>query len=638
VKLDSLAGVSDRARYLRLSLATAVGKRDDIIRISAFSPRPQEAAQIVNAVVRAYKNWHETHQRSSTADLLEGFTEELEQRSQQLRTKEAELLEFRQKHPEAAENGHRGIVVSDRLDQLRQELYIASLAGIQHEGVWRRLQQYKDDPARFRQYVRTRADLLSIGEDDGERDRLEAELRDNQLQLQRTLAGGTVQHSQVAFLQKRIDQIPEEIAELDRKYVQGQLALAEALADEAQKTDKQLKDMYQQELVNVQNLDGLAARYAFIMSERDTIQKLRDSLMERINNLDLNTPLEGLKINVLEVARPAAEPFAPKTSKIMGIALVAGLVIGSGLALVRDWRDQRVRSADEITAILGVPVLGAIPSMPRRRLVPPGKRLRFASGTRESEAYRAVRTALFYGTSREEATTILVTSPDPLDGKTTLVSNLGIAMAQAGQRTLILDADLRKPKQHRIFTGNGQTAGLTDLLVGTTTLEEAIRTTEVDGLEVLAGGQSIPNPSEILSSGTFADMLARLRERYDRILIDSPPVGVVTDAQVLASLSDLTLLVLRAEKSTRQVTQRARDALLTVGARVLGAIVNDVPRKKNNKYGHYNGYGYGYFHNRDTGSNGSERSATRRVLPAADTVACGEGTVHGSDARDDQNS
>jgi capsular exopolysaccharide synthesis family protein len=255
-------------------------------------------------------------------------------------------------------------------------------------------------------------------------------------------------------------------------------------------------------------------------------------------------------------------------------------------------------------------VLGAVPSMSKRGLVARGQRLRFACESRESEAYRAIRTALFFGTPREQAITILVTSPDRLEGKTTLVSNLGIAMAQAGQKTLILDADLRKPMQHRVFSMNGHGRGLTDVLTGTAALDEAIRTTEVRGLDVLAGGPSVPNPSELLSCRTFARVLEQLKQKYDRILVDSPPVGLLTDAQILATLCGLTLLVLRAEKSTRIFAQRARDALLTVGARLVGVVVNDVPRR-DARYSHYTLYGY---HCNDHGSNG-DRSTTRE-LPA----------------------
>jgi capsular exopolysaccharide synthesis family protein len=312
---------------------------------------------------------------------------------------------------------------------------------------------------------------------------------------------------------------------------------------------------------------------------------------------------------VLEKAMPAMKPSSPQAVKVTGIGLVLGLMAGAGLSLLRDWRDQRVRSQEEITAILGVPILGAIPSITRRAAAR-GQKLRFASNSRESEACRAIRTTLLYGMRRDQAAAILVTSPGPQEGKTLLVSNLAMALAQAGQRTLIVDADLRKPTKQRVFTMEGHGKGLVDVLAGTATLKEAIRPAETPGLDVLESGQSTSNPSELLSSQAFARLLEQLKGQYDHILIDSPPVGVVTDAQILATVCDSTLLVLRADESSRVLTQRAREALLAVGARVAGVVVNDVS-KRNTRYSYYSGYGHYHSHN---GSNG--RTATRKEVPA----------------------
>ena len=164
--------------------------------------------------------------------------------------------------------------------------------------------------------------------------------------------------------------------------------------------------------------------------------------------------------------------------------------------------------------------------------------------------------------------------------------------------------------QHRVFAKSGHDQGLTDVLGGRVTCEEAIRSTEVDGLDVLESGRYVSNPSELLNSRGFATLLEQLKGSYDRILVDSPPVGLVTDAQILAAHIDLTLVVLRAGRTTRIVTQRARDALLSVGARLAGAVVNDVS-KRNKRYSHYGVYGY---HEGYHGSNGHGK--TRAEVPA----------------------
>jgi len=223
-----------------------------------------------------------------------------------------------------------------------------------------------------------------------------------------------------------------------------------------------------------------------------------------------------------------------------------------------------------------------------------GQKVRIDSDSPVAEAYRTIRTAVFFGARNKEAKTILITSPAPADGKTTLVSNLAIAMAQAGQKTLILDGDFRKQMQHKIFEVNHRDVGLSSVLAGAKTLDEVTKPTGVTRLELLSCGLSMPNPSEVLNSKRFADVLEILSDKYDRIIVDAPPVMPVTDAQILAAICDVTLLVLRAEKSTRKISQQARDGLLSVGANILGALVNDVPKR--GSYGYYSSYGYKYGH------------------------------------------
>jgi succinoglycan biosynthesis transport protein ExoP len=165
-------------------------------------------------------------------------------------------------------------------------------------------------------------------------------------------------------------------------------------------------------------------------------------------------------------------------------------------------------------------------------------------------------------------------------------------MAQAEQKTLIIDADFRKPRQHEVF-GLSDKTGLTSVLAGRDTLDSCLTKTDIHNLTVLTAGPEVPNPSEMLNSAAFAKLLDELKGRFDRIFIDTPPVMPVTDARILSAICDKTLLVLRAEKSTRKASQQARDGLQHVGANILGVIVNDVS-KSSSRYGYYSGYGYGY--------------------------------------------
>jgi capsular exopolysaccharide synthesis family protein len=348
-----------------------------------------------------------------------------------------------------------------------------------------------------------------------------------------------------------------------------------------------------------------------LQSEWDQTKRLCDILDDRIKELNVTEDVGALNISILEVARAEDEPSEPRKARIMAIALVMGLMLGGGMSLARDLMDQRLRSAEEISAVLDIPILGVVPSMPKKlSIAGRGQRVHKDSDSPVAEAYRTIRTAVFFGAPKDEAKTILVTSPAPGDGKSTLTSNLAIAMAQAGRKVLILDADFRKPMQHRIFNVNHNNVGLSNIIAGITASDEAIRPTEIEGLELLPCGRSVPNPSEMLNSDSFAQLLEILSDRYDRLIIDAPPIMPVTDAQILAAICDITLLVLRADKSTRKTSQQARDGLLSVGANILGALVNDVAKKS--RYGYYSGYGYGYGYGRKKKA-GDRESVVRTV-------------------------
>ena len=607
------------------NLSATVSKNADIINVSASAPDPNHAAIVVNAVVQAHKRWLRLNRRLSAAELLGYLNSELRKRTDEFNSLFRQKVALEKRNPQFVE-GTRGGMILQRLDLLRQELAGARLEATDRASYLAGLQQYvvdanlsdvnapdpnRIDLDRFRMYVSSR---FAATVPDTELSRLKQELYVIQSEME-TIAAGTerrldVQRLDLARLQSRQQQLEARIRESEQAFIQNHLSLAKTLADEAKAREKRLEDNYNSELAAIEELGGEESQYALVLSQCNMLESLCNSLIEQIKNVSPDTGLDNLKVHVIEPAVAVATPSWPEKKRVFGIGLVLGLMLGGGLAFVRDTRDHRIRSADEITAILGVPVLGAVPSISRRRLVGHGRQSLHAPGAPQSESFRAIRTALLFGASREQAKTILITSPGTLEGKTTLVSNLGIVMAQAGQRTLIIDADLRKPMQHRIFTKDGHDHGLTDMLDGRVTSEEAIRPTDVDGLDVLESGGRASNPSELLNSKGFATLLEQLEGSYDRILVDSPPVGMVTDAQILAAHIDLTLMVLRAGRTTRTVTQQARDALLSVEARLAGAVVNDVP-KRNKRYSHYGVYGY-----RDGYRSSNNNVKASKALPA----------------------
>ncbi|MHC4167160.1 MAG: GumC family protein [Planctomycetota bacterium] len=589
----TLAAVDNSIAYLKKKLDVRVGKKDDIISVSFNSPYPAEAAQLVNEVVDSYITYHATRKRSTSAEVLKILQSEKARRSKELTDKLTAMLNFKKENESLALEGSRGNIVITRLERLSQELTEAQLATIQAKSDFEAIEEMVSDPGKVKQFIEAR----QAGDIRLSADNAKAVLRSKLDQLDRRRADRRRQlksgHPAVMALETEIAHVEQQIADLDAEFARARLAVAEQQYTSAKQREDQIARYYDEQRKQALDLNEQLAQYTILQSDWEQTRRLCEILDERIKELNVTEDVGALNISVLEVARAADKPSEPQRATCMAKALMAGFMLGVGLTLIRDWRDHRLRSAEDISAVLDLPILGVVPSMSRRlSIVDRGQKVNKDSDSPVAEAYRTIRTAVFFGAREDEARTILVTSPAPADGKTTLVSNLAIAMAQAGQKTLILDGDFRKPMQHRIFELNNRDVGLSSVLAGAMTLDEVIRPTGIRGLELLSCGLSLSNPSEALNSKRFADALEILSDRYDRIIVDAPPVMPVTDAQILAAICDVTLLVLRAEKSTRKTSQQARDGLLSVGANILGALVNDVPKK--GSYGYYSSYGYKY--------------------------------------------
>lgn len=605
-RMRTFATVDNPAAYLKLNLTARVGRRDDIINVSFDSPYPTEAARLVNGIVQAYITYQATHKRSTSAEVLRILQRESADRLEELSAKRQAMADFKRENEALAFDSDGGNIVMERLNTLSTELTAAQLATIESESAYEHAREMLKDPVKLKQFVEMqRVRRVSIPTNDQYQE-LNAKLHEFELRLANRLREVNANHPAVKALEVETANLQAQLDALDTEFAQAHLALAEQDYLTAKNKEDKIAKQYADQCREALELSRQVDQYEVLRLDWEQTKTLCDTISNRIRELSVTENSGALNTSILEVARPADKPSKPQKSRVLAIALMLGLLVGGGLAVLRGWMDQRLRSAEEIGAVLGTPVLGVVPSMPRRLgMVRRGQKVHQDSGSPEAEAYRTIRTATFYGIPKDEAKRILVTSPTPGDGKTTLVSNLAIAMAQAGQRTLIIDADLRAPTQHKIFEMSHRKLGLSSVIAGQTTIEEAIRPSGIPGLDLLLAGPRVANPSEILNSDSFAQLLDVLTSKYDRIIVDSPPVMSVTDAQIVATACDVSLLVLRAEKSTRSVSLQARDALFSVGANLLGAVVNGV--KKKGRYGSYGVYG------RRHGVYGQTRERTART-------------------------
>ncbi|MBI1852919.1 MAG: polysaccharide biosynthesis tyrosine autokinase [Planctomycetes bacterium] len=323
---------------------------------------------------------------------------------------------------------------------------------------------------------------------------------------------------------------------------------------------------------------------------------LFDKVYQRYNELlvlkSKNTQPNNVRIEYS--AEVPQRPERPKKALNLALAVLVGLLGGVGLAFFFEYIDDTIKSREDVDRYLRLPPLGFVPSMGNARKGPSGTRdlvTQTDPKSIASEAYRGIRTGLAFGTPGEGKKTILVTSSSPREGKTTTAINIAVTMAQSGQKTLLIDSDLRRPRIHKTF-GLDNAVGLTSLFIGDSPLEQVIRPTDVENLFVLSSGPIPPNPSEILGSDMMRDVLASCRGAFDKIVLDSPPIIAVTDACILARMADATLLVVSAHNTRKKIAAQGLDLLRNLGVNITGVVVNNMKTGKRGYY--YSNYYYQY--------------------------------------------
>ena len=355
------------------------------------------------------------------------------------------------------------------------------------------------------------------------------------------------------------------------------------------------------------DLNTMGLEYSKLTRDLGTMKATYEALLKRQTEADLSTLLEANFVRWFEQARVPKLAVRPSVPKNAALGLLAGLLLGVLIVAGGVLLDNTVHGQADVETILRMPFLGIFPrvadNLPRRGRK---KKERLFSRERDlfvlknpksaaAECARSVRTNLMFMATTRPLRRLLLTSARPAEGKTTTAVALSVAMAQAGNRVLLLDSDLRKPRLHRAFGVSGE-EGLTSVFVGRD-IDEVIKRTEMPGLDILPCGPLPPNPAELLHSEKFIAVLDMLSERYDRVLLDSPPVGAVTDASILSQLVDGTVLVVQAHETPKEAARRAGQQLRDVGAHIAGVILNDYDVQVGDygyqHYYYYRGYGYG---------------------------------------------
>lgn len=618
--LQTFNDVHNLVAYLKRNVTSVVGKKDDILRVSFKSPYPAEAAQITNAIVDSYVTFHATRKRSTSSEVLKILQQEKSKRSVELSQKLHTLTEFKKENEALAFQSDQSNILLDRMRMLSASLHEAELYALECESAFELAQQVQGDIHGIGQFSKLHHPSQGNPEDDILVQRW-AELKAYQAKRTNHLREMTEDHPAILALDTEIERLQKEIKSQAEEVAQKRLKEIEQIYRVARIKKERLERDFQDQRNQVVALNGLMAQYMLLQSEYEQTKRLCDILDDRIRELNVTEDVGALNITILEVAQPSIEPSEPDKRRIMATSMFLGFMVGCGLAFLRNLADHRIRSIDEISQLTGATLLGTVPAMPKKlALSERGQKVLVDGQSSSAEAFRTIRTAIFFSIPQNEAQTIHITSSMAGEGKSTLASNIAIAMAQSGQRVLLIDADFRRPMLHKIF-GLANDSGLSSVLARVDKPSHAIVHGPIEGLDILFCGPEAPNPAELLNSHIFKRFLDKLKHYYHRIIIDSPPLGPVADSAILSAICDVTILVVRSELARRRPLIQSSETLNKVGGRVLGCVVNDV--QKHSRYGYYYGYGaYGKYYNsyNHDGGNGKRENGRKRRIYSEKTT------------------
>ncbi|MEO8180400.1 MAG: polysaccharide biosynthesis tyrosine autokinase [Deltaproteobacteria bacterium] len=594
------ASIERVAQRLRGQLSVEPIRESRLVTISYSDPNPERARQILATLVSVYVDRNIDTALDSTNTAAEWLRGQVDNLKQELEGNELALNEYKK------DNRILSVSLDDQNNMLRQEMQQLSQAltavRVRRTEVAAQAEEIASlGQARGSAGMPVSA-LLTVSSLKNLRDMLDAAVSERDALIG---SGRGEMHPLVASASARVraaeDAVQQEIQNI-QSAAQRELAVVDHQI-------QSLSVLFEQAQQRALSLGGLEIDYRRLERGKTNTEKLYSLVIEKSKQTDLTRMLRFNNITVIDPPLVPHAPVSPRVPLNMAAGLLGGLALGLLCAFGREMFDQSIKSQADVEE-LGITYLGTLPRLTGSQPSAYGTKSRKKSRSKPrahpdlqspelivhedptsavSESARGIRTNLAFMSPDNPYRTLLVTSGGPAEGKTTVACSLAIAMAQAGHRVVLMDCDLRRPRLHKVFNLLND-RGVTTALVERDSLSKDIQSTVVPNLSVLTSGPNNPSPAESLGSKSFQSLLADLSSSYDRVVIDSPPVGAVTDGVVLSTRVDATLLVVRALRSARDMVRQAQRSLQDVRANLAGAVLNAADQKRS-AYPYYRYYG-----------------------------------------------
>jgi capsular exopolysaccharide synthesis family protein len=551
-------------------LAVAPVRNSRLVDLKYNLPDPVLATNIVNALAKNYIEQNLEYKFMASKEASDWLGARLAEQRHSVEQAEARLQQYREQHDSISLPDRENITVQ-KLSDLNAAVTRAKTERIQKEAMYQQLVASQADPTRLDTFpaILTNAFIQQQ----------KAELADLQRQYAQLSEKLGDKHPEIIKLKSAIQVSQSKLAGEIAKVVQGvrteyQAALAQEIS---------LVAALNQQKGEALAMNRKAIDYGVLERDVESSKQLYNNLLQRAKETGVAGELKTSNIRIIDPAERPRAPISPQRRWNLTIALLGGTLLALGLVFFFDYMDSRLKTPDEFASHLGLPYLGLLPAIATKEMNGRYPLLSTGVPSNFAEAFKAIRTNVLFSSTEEGARSVLVTSTGPGEGKSMVAANLAVSLAQTGQRVLLVDADMRKPKVHEIFQLKPE-PGLSNLLVGNAKASEAVRKTGVPRLWAAPSGRIPPNPSELVSSQRFKEFVFSLHDHFEWIVIDSPPVMAVTDAALIAHSVTGVLFVVGAEMTSRHAAKRALDQLEQAQAKFVGGVLNRVDLRHNAYY------------------------------------------------------
>jgi len=577
----------------RLSISPVEETR--IVGVSYTSPSPVLAADIVNALAEEFLIYSVETRSEATRQASDFLSEQIAQLRDDLTAKEKDLQKYGEEKKILFLREKESTVVN-KFSDLNSALTGAQIDRLNKEVKYRELKSLNVDS--MPQSVSS--SIIQSLKTEYARLKNDYDVKSNIFKPS---------YPEMIKLKTQLDNTKKELESEIEKAVEA----AEIEYRTARNKEASLANMLESQRTDVVKMNNNAILYNSLKIEVENKRSLLNSLVAKQNETEVSARIDGLKtstVKIIDKAMIPRTPFSPNHRRSLLMALFLGLFGGIGLGFLIEYLDNTVKTPEEVEKLAGLPSLGVIPCISRDGIKKRGYYSPYSysygqenTGSREdipevkkvelvnhlhprfaiSEVYRTIRTSILFAKSESPPQSIAFSSAVPQEGKSATVTNMAISFSQLENRVLVIDGDMRRPRLHKIFKVRNM-RGLSTYLTGKAALEEVVHETSIENIWLLPSGPHPPNPTELLNSKKMKELMKEVREKFDTILVDSPPALAVTDPVIISSLSDCTVLVIRAGKTPRKSFLSAIEEIKKASAPIVGVVFNEMKVRKNGYY------------------------------------------------------